>query len=873
VALKAATDQLNQTMGAGVLHTSPYSGFKVLRIPKGKTVAEMVDIYSQQPSVEYVEPNYIYHIAWSPDDPIYPWQWHFDQINLEAAWDLDTASPNYGGDPSIVVAVVDSGVAYETDGGFVQAPDLAGTNFTTGWDFVNNDAHPNDDRNHGTHVCGTIAQGTNDSEGVAGIAFNTTIMPIKVFNSAGNGTAAQTADGFYYAADNGAHIINYSGGGPHSTTMENAVAYARNAGVLLVAAMGNDGDTTMSYPAAYDDYAIGVGATRYDQTRSYYSSYGSHNDIAAPGGDVTIDQNGDTYADGVLQQTFTSGNVADFQYYFFQGTSMATPHVSGVAALIMAEHPTWSAAQVRHALLSTVTDKGPAGKDDEYGWGLLDAPASVGSSLSAFTSYSDAAHTITSDNFSGYGAKDTVYMFSTSLLPSQHYSVAYYDGSNTRRATENITSGASGNLSSQHIFAPGTDAEGTWHVIISEQAHTPPPSYSANWTYSITEDTFVLQFTTPPTMEPIAEAEGEYYNTAPILSNFGFDDDEALDDGWYQMDSYNGTWTVLFTNSGNTSWDDDDWPIPGFVALSQDSHTIYFMASDNASNVEGESGEWSWQFYKDTLPPTGPTSVSSTSHTTSVWSSDNTVDITWTDATDNLSGLDGYSILWDTSANSTPGASKDIDEGVQTTTSPALADGSSHYFHIRAVDNAGNWKTPVHLGPFFIETVPPTDPTSVNSTSHITGVWSSDNTVAVNWTDATDNLSGLDGYSILWDTSANTTPSANKTIDEGIGNVTSSELADGNSHYFHISSVDNAGNWQSTVHLGPFYIDTTPPTDPTSVNSTSHTTGVWSSDNTVAVNWTDATDNLSGLDGYSILWDTSANTTPSAPLLPHKQRG
>ena len=108
----------------------------------------------------------------------------------------------------------------------------------------------------------------------------------------------------------------------------------------------------------------------------------------------------------------------------------------------------------------------------------------------------------------------------------------------------------------------------------------------------------------PPTMEPIAEAEGQYYSTAPSFSNFGFDDDVALDDGWYQIDSFAGTWTALFTDAAGTSWDNDGWTIPGFDALAEGSHTIYFKASDNASNVEGESGEWSWQFFKDTTVPT-----------------------------------------------------------------------------------------------------------------------------------------------------------------------------------------------------------------------------------------------------------------------------
>jgi len=374
--LSAAVEQLNQTLGTEVIYTSPFAWFKVLQIPEGKTVAEMVNVYSEQAIVEYAEPNYIRHAAWSPNDPLYPYQWHFAQINLGAAWDLDTIAPLYGGDPSIIVAIIDTGVAYETYDGYVQAPDLASTTFTGGYDFVNNDAHPNDDNCHGTHVCGTIAQSTNNGEGVAGIAFNTVIMPIKVLP----GGIAEEADGIYYATDNGANIINLSLSGPGtSITEENAVAYAYNHGVTIICAAGNDYETgnDPEYPAAYDDYCIAVGATRYDQAHAPYSNTGSYLDIAAPGGDITVDQNDDGYADGVLQQTFAEGDPTDFGYYFLQGTSMACPHVAGVAALILAENPSFTPDQVRQALESTATDLGDAGRDDVYGWGLLNAAAAV----------------------------------------------------------------------------------------------------------------------------------------------------------------------------------------------------------------------------------------------------------------------------------------------------------------------------------------------------------------------------------------------------------------------------------------------------------------------------------------------------------------
>jgi hypothetical protein len=259
---------------------------------------------------------------------------------------------------------------------------------------------------------------------------------------------------------------------------------------------------------------------------------------------------------------------------------MATPHVSGVVALILAEHPNWNAAQVRHALQSTATDKGTTGRDDEYGWGLLDACNSVNSTLPTATSYSDAVHTTASDNFTGYGTEDTAFMYYTGLLPSQSYGVSYYDGGNDKRATDNVTSDASGNLSSQHTFVPETDAAGTWHVIVYDQAHTPQSTYSSNWTYTIGEDTFAVVY--PPTMEAIAEAEGQYYNTAPVLSNFGFDDNEALDDGWYQMDSFAGAWTALFTDVFDTDVDD--------LAVASDNTTIYAAQGTSTLYVSTNSG-------------------------------------------------------------------------------------------------------------------------------------------------------------------------------------------------------------------------------------------------------------------------------------------
>jgi serine protease len=278
----------------------------------------------------------------------------------------------------VIVAVLDTGIAYEDYRGFVQAPDLAQTLFVPGYDFVNDDAHPNDDQGHGTHITGTLAQSTNNDKGVAGIAYGCSIMPVKVLGEDGVGDYFDIARAIYFATDHGARVINMSLGSPDtSTTIEEAMAYAFGQGVTIVCAAGNEFEegNAPSYPAAYNDYCIAVGAVRYDDTRSYYSNTGSYIDVVAPGGDLLVDQNGDGYPDGILQQTFTI-DPSDFGYYFFQGTSSATPHVSGVAALLVS-HGVTDPNAVRVAIEGTARDVGPVGWDEQYGWGVVDAYAAL----------------------------------------------------------------------------------------------------------------------------------------------------------------------------------------------------------------------------------------------------------------------------------------------------------------------------------------------------------------------------------------------------------------------------------------------------------------------------------------------------------------
>jgi serine protease len=381
-------DALNSTHGVSTIYTSSLAGFRRLSVPGGQTVADMVQIYSADADVEYTEANYIAYAMKAPNDELYSSQWHLHDgsggINVESAWTVSTGL-------GAVVAILDTGIAYEdrseknpagSNRSFQQAPDLTGTSIVAGFDFVNDDEHPNDDSvcGHGTHIAGTIAQSTRNGLGTAGIAFDASLMPVKVLDRCGAGTYADIAEAIVWATDNGAHVINmgFAGAEP-SMALEAALSYSYERGVTLIAAAGNDGLGHVSYPAAYDDYVVAVGATRFDETLAYYSNHGLSLDLVAPGGDLGADQNGDGYADGILQQAYQiiGEGAISWGYGLMEGTSMAAAHVSGVAALLVAGTNAASADQVRQALQSTAKDKGPEGWDTRYGWGIVDASAAL----------------------------------------------------------------------------------------------------------------------------------------------------------------------------------------------------------------------------------------------------------------------------------------------------------------------------------------------------------------------------------------------------------------------------------------------------------------------------------------------------------------
>jgi len=337
--------------------------------------------------------NYIRRPLLAPNDVEYSRQWHYPLIRLPQAWDITTGTPATG---QVIVAVIDTGVV-------LSHPDLAGQ-LIQGYDFISNLTNAQDgngiDPNaddpgdglipgsssfHGTHVAGTVAASTNNGTGVAGVSWGARIMPLRVLGTQG-GTSYDIIQAVRYAArlpnDSGtlpvqrADIINLSlGSSAFSQSEQSEYTAARNQGVIIIAAAGNENTSRLLYPASYDG-VVSVGAVGLNSAKAPYSNIGAALDVVAPGGDATSDLNGDGFPDGILSTLATDASGAIVNtYQYYEGTSMAAPHMAGVAALMKAVHPGLTPLQLDLELASggSTQDLGDPGRDDIFGHGLIDA--------------------------------------------------------------------------------------------------------------------------------------------------------------------------------------------------------------------------------------------------------------------------------------------------------------------------------------------------------------------------------------------------------------------------------------------------------------------------------------------------------------------
>lgn len=355
---------------------------------KLRTLAAMKHLRGQS-DIRAVEPNYRVRPLLSPNDPAFPFQWNYPAVNLPQAWDMTTGSAD------VIVAVVDTGI-------YADHPDLEGQ-LVTGYDFVSDpdmsldgdgiDADPNDPGDsligdsswHGTHVSGIVAAQMNNAIGGAGVAPNTKVMPLRAIGLGGGYTydifqairyAAQLENDSGSLPDRAADIINLSlGGGGYNAIGQELMQQVRNKGIVVVAAAGNTNTSEAIFPASYDG-VISVSATDFHGQRAPYSNYGEYVDLAAPGGNMERDEDGDGYTDGILSTAAEhDGETRHPSYIHYQGTSMSAPLVSGVIALMKSMYPEITPEELDSLIASGLItqDRGFAGRDNLYGHGILDA--------------------------------------------------------------------------------------------------------------------------------------------------------------------------------------------------------------------------------------------------------------------------------------------------------------------------------------------------------------------------------------------------------------------------------------------------------------------------------------------------------------------
>lgn len=362
---------------------------------EAKATVSAIKALNARDDVVYAEPVYRRSALLTPNDPLYDYQFHYEDISLPAAWDTTTGSAD------VIVAVIDSGV-------LLSHPDLD-SKLTPGYDFISDpefsndgdgiDSNPDDPGDctptpcastwHGTHVSGTVAAETDNDAGVAGVSWLSRVMPLRVLGLESSGSNYDVLQAMLYAAglenDSGtvpaepAAIINLSlGGAGNSRAEQQIIDQVRDAGVIIVAAAGNESSNCPSYPAAYDG-VISVSASAPDDTLAYYSNFGDSIDVAAPGGDLSYTLR-DGFAGGIAS-TFVNDTDGDREpdYAQLEGTSMATPHVAGVIALMKSVYPDMT-PEIMDTLLAsgTITDDlGTEGRDDSFGHGLINARKAV----------------------------------------------------------------------------------------------------------------------------------------------------------------------------------------------------------------------------------------------------------------------------------------------------------------------------------------------------------------------------------------------------------------------------------------------------------------------------------------------------------------
>ena len=359
-----------RSYGFSAIRRIPHIGVYSVRTSPGVSVPETLTVLRRNGDIEQARPDYRTRLAETPNDAYFlGYQYNLSNrggileisgdirpqttagadIKAGPAWDVTQ------GDPEVVIAVIDSGVD-------MTHPELIGKVVSTGRDFANADDDASDDHWHGTHTAGVAAADTDNGEGIAGVAWNCGILPVKVTGADGSGYYSWLIDGIIWATDQGADVINLSlGGDVDDPFLEDACKYAYDHGVVITAAAGNDAGPVV-YPAAYDAYVLAVAATDYNDEVADFSNFGPEVDVAAPG----------VYILGPAPQAYVGTGY--LPYLFATGTSEAAPHVAGLAALVMSLKPDLSPADIMRIIRYTADDVNGStlsGRDDHVGYGRI----------------------------------------------------------------------------------------------------------------------------------------------------------------------------------------------------------------------------------------------------------------------------------------------------------------------------------------------------------------------------------------------------------------------------------------------------------------------------------------------------------------------
>ncbi|MFY0676314.1 MAG: S8 family serine peptidase [Neptuniibacter sp.] len=458
-----------------VIKHLPHSGLTVLKVAPGKERGQVNALRNKgrKASLNYIVTKF------APNDTYYTYQWHLPKIETEQAWATTKGKVVTGEGVTgegVTVAVLDTGFRNGGNDGVDCL--LQGLNTTV----YPSTSDTSDGDGHGTHVSGTIAQATNNGTGVAGVAPEACILPVKVLGDDGSGSDADVAEGIAWAISQGARVINMSLGYPAGYPLEDFQAYPSysqldNApeNLTIVVASGNDGALGgVSYPASHPN-TIAVGATDVSDSIAPYSNQGPDLDLVAPGGNTSVDDNGDGYNDGVLQETWGDLDPSPgktnmgFGYFFYQGTSMAAPHVAGAAALLIANDTSLNRSEVLAKLANSAADLGTTGYDETFGYGLIKINQAYSASTTIDTVIEPPEEPTPPSQPTGVSATDNGNGTATIVWSAATGATSY----KIKRAKENTRKGTVGDFtvvasqSSSVLSYVDGSGKGTFHYIVT----------------------------------------------------------------------------------------------------------------------------------------------------------------------------------------------------------------------------------------------------------------------------------------------------------------------------------------------------------------------------------------------------------------------